>query len=54
MDDSPNPVDVKKALTFKGATVAWAILKSTQDHRVEAGPLTYWRLDRGPCWQRSF
>jgi hypothetical protein len=25
--DSPNPVDVKKALTFKGATVAWAILK---------------------------
>ena len=27
MADSPNPVDVKKALTFKGATVAWAILK---------------------------
>ena len=27
VDDSPNPVDVKKALTFKGATVAWAILK---------------------------
>ena len=27
VDDSPNPIDVKKALTFKGATVAWAILK---------------------------
>ena len=27
MADSPNPTDVKKALTFKGATVAWAILK---------------------------
>ena len=27
VDDSPNPTDVKKALTFKGATVAWAILK---------------------------
>ena len=52
MADSPNPIDVKKALTFKGATVAWAILK-TQDHRVEAGALTYRRLDRGPCWQRS-
>ena len=33
--------DVQKALTFKGATVAWAILKPTQDHREQAGAVTY-------------